>query len=100
MIPGLDVAGLLTSLGTTAITKAIDKIAETTQTPVSKTESKNSTNTTQPIIIQDSNNGKLDPLMRPINLTVNLNIYVDGELVKKMQLDKKEKIFLDRFKTA
>lgn len=97
MIPGLDVAGLLTSLGTTAITKAIDKIAETTQTPVSKNENASAS---QPIIIQDSNNGKLDPLMRPINLTVNLNIYVDGELVKKMQLDKKEKIFLDRFKTA
>lgn len=97
MIPGLDVAGLLTSLGTTAITKAIDKIAETTQTPVSKNEN---ASPSQPIIIQDSNNGKLDPLMRPINLTVNLNIYVDGELVKKMQLDKKEKIFLDRFKTA
>ena len=97
MIPGLDVAGLLTSLGTTAITKAIDKIAETTQTPVSKNEN---VSASQPIIIQDSNNRKLDPLMRPINLTVNLNIYVDGELVKKMQLDKKEKIFLDRFKTA
>lgn len=91
MIPGLDVAGLLTSLGTVAITKAIDKIADTTQ-PVSKNES-----SVQPIIVQDSNNGKLDPLMRPINLTVNLNIYVDGELVKKMQLEKKENLFLNKF---
>lgn len=91
MIPGLDVAGLLTSLGTTAITKAIDKIADTSQ-PVSKNE-----NPVQPIIVQDSNNGKLDPLMRPINLTVNLNIYVDGELVKKMQLEKKENLFLNKF---
>jgi len=91
MIPGLDVAGLLTSLGTAAITKAIDKIADTTQ-PVSKNES-----SVQPIIVQDSNNGKLDPLMRPINLTVNLNIYVDGELAKKMQLEKKENLFLNKF---
>lgn len=91
MIPGLDVAGLLTSLGTAAITKAIDKIADTAQ-PVSKNES-----SVQPIIVQDSNNGKLDPLMRPINLTVNLNIYVDGELVKKMQLEKKENLFLNKF---
>lgn len=82
MIPGLDVAGLLTSLGTAAITKAIDKISSSNDSGSSN-------------IVVTSDNGNSNPLMRPINVTVNLNVYVDKELVKQMELLRKENVFID-----
>ena len=85
MIPGLDVAGLLTSLGTAAITKAIDKIADSCND-----NSKDSGN-----IVTDSKDGRRDLLMRPINVTINLNVYVDKELVDRIELYRKENQFID-----
>lgn len=85
MIPGLDVAGLLTSLGTAAITKAIDKITDSCND-----NSKDSGN-----IVTDSKGGRGDLLMRPINVTINLNVYVDKELVDRIELYRKENQFID-----
>lgn len=85
MIPGLDVAGLLTSLGTVAITKAIDKISDSCND-----NSKGSGN-----IVTESKGGRGDILMRPINVTINLNVYVDKELVDKIELYRKENQFID-----
>ena len=86
MLPGIDIAGLLTTLGTAAITKAIDKIAE---------DPNSDSCNTQPIVISQDTNRDMNPLMRPINVTVNLNVYIDKELVKQMEFEKKGLKFVE-----